>query len=453
MWMTALNPNLTQRTGVVLPFGPRGISELRAGVLEQILSSQAGPAGHRRLAEQTAPTPLSAPGLADAQIQSSLAQAEAFGRAAQALASSMVMNGAGVMALGDDRFVSMPGAPCPGVGSIPGVLCQAAKIMMQGRPVIAKFGGLTVSIPPPAGFPHALSNQLSGSEEDDLGAARRMVKAAVKRRIVSGGRGRGRGVPSRRGRRAAPTRGRGKGRVSRPVLRPAAVPVTPSALMPSSAPPVITTIAPAVITPTQVGPAGDLVRRPVGFSTVARMLPGVPPSVSPFDRPIPPFPTAVPPSAVVRPGGMTIGPPPPIAPGTQPMVTPTLDPSKVTSLMPSYGVPATAQPGAQPYAQPGQPGLIPSAGGPGGPQDYGPLTPMGPQQPMQPQTPSGGGGGGGGGGFDMGPGPQPMMPPMPPLPTSRALPVSDEEDEEDEGNGEDEDLEGTPYSLAVYGRP
>jgi hypothetical protein len=238
----AVDPNAVLRTGVVIPFGQRGIAAVQSGALINAIAHPAQgfndhPYQHQRFTGAPPPgtDPMDetlgpgdgsgAPGLPPPQVigvdpgsrQLSPQQQSALGAFAQAVQTA-AMNGALSGGLGDVGSIQ---GKCPGGGSVAGAICRAAQIMLQGRPVVAKFGGLTVVIPPPFGFPQmmerislsseggeeppvqALDPYNGGSplpfEEGGLGAARRGASRTSTRVRQGGGHGYARGAHAARG--------------------------------------------------------------------------------------------------------------------------------------------------------------------------------------------------------------------------------------------------------------
>lgn len=203
----AIDPNLTLRTGVVTPFGIRGIQAVQSGDLIRALSERTS-----LIARSASPKVIArAPGMAPAQAKGAARALGHFASAAQGLAASMRAYGSGDMLLGGDRFVSVPGLPCPSQGTLAGMVCTAAKILAAGRPVVTRFGGLTVVIPPPGGMPpgvdrievtatpsKGLSSPFEGGELGRVGRTRARAARGLRReragRLPRSARRRGRGA-------------------------------------------------------------------------------------------------------------------------------------------------------------------------------------------------------------------------------------------------------------------
>lgn len=315
----ALDPVRTLQTGVSIPFEPSGIQAVRTGQLVRTIkygprhvpgfTSPFKKRGRHKRGARPAPVPkvvAVAPGTTPAAAKAALSAATQFAGAAQTLAYHMAMGHDADMLLGDERFVGMPGMPCPGIGSLPGLVCRAGKIMAQGRPVFAKFAGLTVKIESPVAYPGAgeytTSFNLGGAgpfDGGELGAVRRALSRRVSR------------LPARERRRLSAKVGRGSGRHRRGRLAPAA-PRTAATTCPAGftlSP--AGTCVPSAATPT----TPTLTPCPPGFTMApdgmnCLPIPGGVPGVTPFPGAL--LPGGGPAPGAIIPGGpgvVTVGPP------------------------------------------------------------------------------------------------------------------------------------------------
>jgi hypothetical protein len=481
MITASFDPTLVMRTGAAgLPFGPRGIAQIRRGDLVKQIQhgAQFYKATRGVHGMQIVSVPHHMRGRRVERASRALAD---FGAAVYQTAAALAHGREADMLLGGDRFIAAPGIPCPGVGSLPGGVCVAAKIIAAGRPVFARFQGIEVILSPRSTSTEQLQLQPapmvpSPFDTGELGRVRAAARRAIAR-LPRATRGR---LRSRVGRR----RGGGGGAAPWPTVPPPGTltPVQPSvtATPTPSLPGITTPVSP--LTPSFPPPGGVLPPLPSvpGLPRPPSGGPGVtvgPPSGT---RTGMPFPGGTCAPGYVRnvlgvcvsaatPGGYPGMPGYPGAPGTCPPnympgaggqcvpLLPGLPPVPQGGYPGMPGMPGypgiMCPPGSMPdptgrmcLPAPGAPGTIPGAAGgglaPGCPpgMQLDPMTqscqPVG--SPGSAGFPPGGGYPGGGAGAGAGGGGYPgeYPPPMPPPD------FVDEGDDEDEDDDSSDDIEG-----------
>jgi hypothetical protein len=499
---SGLDPSLVLRTGAIIPFGSRGIRLVREGQVVHQVERLGGRLKQRRFEVHAVSAP---PGATGAHVQAAKAAAAKMAQAAGRIADAME---AGM--LGDDQQLNVPHAvPCPSVGTLPGVLCETAKLFIQGRPVIGSFYGVRVAVTPVYHYPGSKAyavppGGLADPFDDGLGDALGRARSVTARRKAAGGvfrserggrgrrvaRGRGRGIS--RGRRI---RGRGGAISVTPISQETKPPVMPTPPLPGTEPaavpgatqPVMPTpgslspLTPSApggmfTTPMNIPPGAAYVPPPGGAwaPTGPSMRPGMP-----GGAPTGPQQPTCPPGYALGPGGSCLSPvrgqpsvPATCPPGTQP----TRDRFGLTVRCDPFATPSGGLPGFPPAMPPGgfpggmpglpSPQMVPDAAGmlrPACPPGFV-LGPGGAScaPSMMPGLPGSGG--------MPGEAPPPMAPPpgggapgaAPPPPPGAALPpppsaADEDEFDEDEGGGgfdEEEDMEGAagaPYGNPFYG--